>query len=103
VSSSPFLTPGAGPVRAAVERRMATVVVWLAHLPRLVPMVVLIAVFLTGAFAGGVLGGVLLLLVAALMGLISYLTWPSVPPVFRTFRLLILAGVVAFAVSKIIH
>jgi hypothetical protein len=102
VSSSPFMTPDAGPVRASVERRSAFAIVWLAHLPRIVPPLVVVVIFLLGAVLPGIAGAVLVLLVAAVMGLLSYLSWPSVPPPLRAVRLLVLAGVVAFAVSKVV-
>jgi hypothetical protein len=99
MTNTPFLTPGAGPLREAVERRSATVVVWLAALPRLVPITAAAALFLLAILAGGVIGGLILLLIAAIMAWISYLSWPSVPPLLRGIRLLILAGVVAVAVA----
>lgn len=101
MSSSPFMTPDAGPVRAAIERRAALVVVWLAHLPRAVPPAVVAVVFVVGAFLHGIVAAVLLLLVVAVMGLLSFLSWPSVPGPVRAFRLVILAAVIAFAVGKL--
>lgn len=98
---SPFMTPDAGPVRAAVERRSAFVVVWLAHLPRLLAPTVMAAVFVSGLIAPGVVGAVLLLVSAAALGLLSYLAWPSSPPRLRPMRLAILVAVVAFAVYKL--
>ena len=99
MTNPPFLTPDAGRVRAAVERRSATVVVWLAHVPRLVPISAMGALFILAILAGGVVGGLLLLVIAAIMAWISYLSWPSVPPVLRVVRAVVLAGVVAFAIS----
>jgi uncharacterized membrane protein len=101
VSQPPFMTPGAGPLRGSLERRSATVVVWLAHQPRLLPPVVIGVVFIAGLVLPGVAGAAVLLVVAAVMGLISYLSWPSVPSGLRSMRLLILALVVAFAVFKL--
>ncbi len=99
MSNQPFLTPGAGRVRASVERRSATVVVWLAHQPRLVPISVACVLFLVAIVTGGVLGGIVLLVIAAIMGWISYLSWPSVPGPLRLVRAIVLAGVVVLAVS----
>jgi hypothetical protein len=98
----PFLTPGASPLRARVEQRSATVVVWLATLPRLVPITAAAALFLIAILAGGVIGGLVLLVIATIMAWISYLSWPSVPPVLRAVRLVVLLGVVAFAVSELV-
>jgi hypothetical protein len=36
------------------------------------------------------------------MGLLSYLSWPSVPPPLRAIRALVLVGVLAFAGSKVV-
>lgn len=102
MSLSPFMTPGAGPVRTRIERRAAVVIVWLAHLPRLLPPLVVVLVFGGGLVLPGVFGAVLLLLIAAVLGLLSYLAWPSVPARLRLARLVILAGVVAFAVYKLV-
>jgi hypothetical protein len=102
VSLSPFMTPGAGPVRTRIERRAAVVIVWLAHLPRLLPPLVVVLVFGGGLVLPGVVGAVLLLLTATVLGLLSYLAWPSVPARLRLARLVILAGVVAFAVYKLV-
>jgi hypothetical protein len=101
VSPSPFMTPNAGPVRARIERRSALIVVWLAHVPRLVPPLVVFVVFFTGLVLPGVAGGVLLLVTAVVMGLLSYLAWPSVPAQLRVFRLIILLAVVGFALYKL--
>jgi hypothetical protein len=99
MTNTPFLTPGATPLRASVERRSATVVVWLASLPRLIPITAAATLFVIAILAGGVLGGLVLLVISAIMGWISYLSWPSVPPVLRIVRLLILLGVVAVAIA----
>ena len=101
MTNAPFLTPGASPLRASVERRSATIVVWLATLPRLVPISAAAALFLIAILAGGVVGGLVLLVIAAIMGWISFLSWPSVPPVLRVVRMLILIGVIAVAVAWI--
>jgi hypothetical protein len=101
VSLSPFMTPDAGPVRSGIERRAALVVVWLAHLPRWLPPLVVFLVFGGGLVLPGVVGAVLLLLTVAVMGLLSYLAWPSVTPPLRLARLVILLAVVVFAVSKL--
>ncbi|MDX6229146.1 MAG: hypothetical protein QOI76_2536 [Frankiales bacterium] len=101
MSLSPFMTPDAGPVRTRIERRSALVIVWLAHLPRIIPPLVMVLVFGGGLLLPGVVGAVLLLVTAAVLGLLSYLAWPSVPAPLRLVRLVILAGVVAFAVYKL--
>ncbi len=101
MSLSPFMTPDAGPVRAGIERRSALVIVWLAHLPRYLPPLVMFLVFGGGLVLPGLPGAILLLLTAAVMGLLSYLAWPSVPLLLRLARLAILAAVIVFAGTKI--
>ena len=101
MSQSPFMTPDAGPVRAAVERRSALVVVWLAHVPRALPPLVVVIVFLCGLVLPGIVGAVLLLVTVAVMALLSYLAWPSVPAQLRVFRLVILLAVFGFALTKV--
>jgi hypothetical protein len=101
VSPSPFMTPDAGPVRARIERRSARVVVWLAHVPRLVPPLVVFVIFFAGLVLPGVAGAALLLVTVVVMGLLSYLAWPSVPPPLRVFRLVILLAVFGFALTKL--
>jgi hypothetical protein len=99
--SSPFLTPGAGPVRAKLERRAAVVVLWLAHLPRFLPAAIVGVVFLLGLVLPGVAGAVLLLACLVLLALLTYLAWPSTPAGGRPVRLVVLVAVVIFAVSKL--
>jgi hypothetical protein len=100
--SSPFLTPGAGPVRAKVERKAAVVVLWLSHLPRFAPAGVVAVVFLLGLLLPGVVGAVLLLACLGLLGLLSYLAWPSTPATGRPVRLLVMVAIAVFAASKLV-
>jgi hypothetical protein len=95
------MTPDAGPVRALVERRSALVVIWLAHVPRAIPPLAIVVVFLTGLVLPGVAGAVLLLVTVVAMGLLSYLAWPSVPARLRMIRLAILLAMLGFALSKL--
>lgn len=99
---APLLTPGASAFRQAVERRSATWLVYLSRLPRWVPAVVLGAVFLAGLFAPGVAGAVALLVIAAALGLLAVVTWPSVPSPARVVRLVVIAALVAGAAAKLL-
>jgi hypothetical protein len=101
VSQSPFMTPDAGPVRARIERRAALVVIWLAHVPRALPPLAVVVVFFTGLLLPGIAGAVLLLVTVAVMALLSYLAWPSVPAQLRVIRLIILLAIFGFALSKL--
>jgi hypothetical protein len=59
------------------------------------------AVFLVGLVVSGPVGGVLLLLVAAVLALISRGTWGRAATSGRPVHLLVLLAVVALAVAKL--
>ena len=74
-------------LRGKVERASAPALVWLSSRPRFF-LPVLSAVLLIAGFASPVAVGVLLLLLlAALVGWLSYLSWPVVTGVQRALRL----------------
>jgi hypothetical protein len=78
---------------------------WLARLARVNPTTVFLAtlaVVLVGLFAPGIIGGALLLALAA--GLVALLvtTWPVQAPAARTLRLLMLTLLVTAALVKIL-
>ncbi|HEX8003534.1 MAG TPA: DUF6703 family protein [Mycobacteriales bacterium] len=97
----PFLTPGATPFRAAVERRSAHVVVFLRGLPRPLPGLVVVGLVAAGLLAPPVVGGVALLLVAVLLTWLVFLSWPSVPPPGRAIRVVVVALVIAYALVRL--
>lgn len=70
----------------------------LGRMPRWVPFVV-VAVLLVGALvAQGLLGGVLLLVLAALLAVLLTLSWPALQPAARLLRLAVVALVAVRAV-----
>jgi hypothetical protein len=74
------------------------VIVLLGRMPRWVPFVV-VAVLLVGALvAQGLLGGVLLLVLAALLAVLLTLSWPALQPAARLLRLAVVALVAVRAV-----
>lgn len=93
----PFLTPNASPFRTAVERRSAAVVVFLRRLPRPVPGLLVIGIVAAGLLAPPAVGGTALLVAAALLGWLAFLTWPAMPLPGRMLRLVVIAMVVAYA------
>ena len=97
----PFLTPDATPFRRTVERRSAIVLVFLAKLPRAVPGLLALGLVAAGLLAPPVAGGVLLLVVAALLGWLVYLSWPAVPAQGRAIRVVVIALVIGYALSRI--
>jgi hypothetical protein len=95
------MTPGAGSVRQRVERSSAVVVLWLAHLPRALPAVVVGVAFLLGLVLPGIAGAVLLLLCLAVLGLLTYLAWPSTPAQARPVRVVVMAALIVILVLKL--
>lgn len=75
---------------------------YLSRLPRWVVAVTFAALFLFGALAPGTAGGAALLLVAVLLGWLAFVTWPRVTPPARLVRLLVIAAVLAWGISKIV-
>jgi hypothetical protein len=78
-------TPGAGPLRAAVERRSAVLVVYLSGRHRA---------------AVALLPGLLLL---TLVSWLAYLSWPHLPPAPRALRLLGVVTVLALTAFQTAH
>ena len=101
MTSAPFMTPGAGPVRAKVEKNCATFVVWLSRLPRAVPPIAVALLFFGGLVVSGLIGCLLILVVVAFMSLLTYLAWPSLAPTARLIRVAVLLAIAIFAVSRL--
>jgi len=96
--------PGASAdgVRGRIERASTPWLVRLASLPALLPFVVVGVLMLTGAFVGGVVGGMLLLVPIAFLGWLLYLTWPHLRRPERAMRASVLLLVVAIAVTSVV-
>ncbi|NYJ33507.1 DUF6703 family protein [Nocardiopsis aegyptia] len=95
-----FYTPGAGPLRAAVERRSAVPLVWLHQLPRWLPPLVLGALFIAGLMAPGLVGGLCLLVVAVFFSWLAFLTWPSLDRRQRVPRVIMVVVVLVLTVAR---
>lgn len=93
-----FATPHATPLRAGVERRSATLLVFLHRLPRWVPLVLMLALLAAALLLKGVLGAVLLVALAAILVWLAFVSWPALRPGDRAFRAVTVAVVVAGAV-----
>jgi VIT1/CCC1 family predicted Fe2+/Mn2+ transporter len=98
--TAPFLTPDASPLRAAVERRSATVIVFLSHLPRALPGLVVVLLVAAGLLAPPVVSGVALLVVGALLAWLVFLSWGRVPAVGRAVRCVVIALVLGYALTR---
>lgn len=90
-----------GGVASKLQQRSAVFFVYLHQLPRWVPLVVLPALLIAGLAASGVLGGVLLLVLAFLLWF-AFLAAPARSASHRLVRLLVPVIVLAMAVGKLV-
>jgi hypothetical protein len=80
-------SPAASGLRRTVERWSATPLVFLHQLPRWVLPLALVALLLAGMLGTGWVGAAALLVLAALLGWLAYLSWPTTPLPGRLLRL----------------
>lgn len=99
-SRGSLYTPGAGPVRRAVERRSAVPLVWLHRAPRWLSPVLLGVLFVAGLLTPGLVGGLCLLPVALFLAWLAYLTWPSLDARQRAPRALVIVVIGVLAVAR---
>ncbi len=88
-------SPGA---RRGIERASLKPAVYLHHLPRWLPPVVVAALFVGGLYVRGWGGAAMLLLVAAALAWLAALSWPATGAPGRVLRVAAIAGLVALAV-----
>lgn len=98
-----FFTPGAGGVRATMERRSAKLLVYLHQMPRWIMPVLLAALLVAGLAVPGPMGALALALVAAFLGWLGYLSWPSLTPGKRAIRLVTTLVLVGLAVLQLVR
>lgn len=92
-----FATPEASPLRDTIERKSATMLVLLHRLPRWVPMLVIFGLLTVALALKGIFGGVLLVVLASILGWLAYISWPTLTRGDRSFRALSLIGAVGLA------
>jgi hypothetical protein len=92
------VTPGASGTRQAVERFSARPLVFLAQLPRWVPMLVALGLLITGFIVPGLIGAAALLLVAIFLGWLGYMSWPRINASGRVLRVVAMACMVILIV-----
>jgi hypothetical protein len=97
-----FLTPGASPLRQTVERRSATVLVFLRGLPRVVPPLAVAAALAGGLLVDGAVGAACLAAVLLFFGWLLFLSWPALAPGARILRLAVMAVMVAGIGAKLV-
>jgi hypothetical protein len=87
--------------RARVQQRSYAALTRLHAMPRwTVPVATVVLVFV-GLYAGPVLGGICLLVVAAFLGWLAYLAWPQMGGGGRVSRCLVLGVLAGFAVARL--
>jgi hypothetical protein len=94
-------SPAAGGLRRTVERWSATPLVFLHQLPRWVLPLALIALLLAGMLGTGWVGATAMLMLAALLGWLAYLSWPSTPVPGRLLRLGAFVVLILLAVGHV--
>ncbi|MEU9842368.1 DUF6703 family protein [Actinomadura sp. NPDC048032] len=87
-------------LRAAVERRSATPVVFLHRLPRWVLLAAVFVLLVIGMAGTGWVAAAGLLVLAAALGWFAYLNWPALDGSGRILRLAALAVLVGFALGR---
>ncbi|MFD6950592.1 hypothetical protein A6A08_04245 [Nocardiopsis sp. TSRI0078] len=99
---NPLYTPGAGRLRRSVEERSAVPLVWLHQRPRWLAPLVLGALFIAGLMAPGLVGALCLLLAAAFLAWLAFLTWPSLDGRLRMARVLTVTVVLVLAAARVL-
>jgi hypothetical protein len=89
-------------LRGAIERRSAPLLLALRGLPGWAPFLLVLALLLAGLFAPAPIGAGLLTVVALLIGWLSYLAWPALPPTERMVRVAVPALVLVAAVGRLL-
>lgn len=97
----PLVQQPAPGLRGKVERASAPALVWLSSRPRFFLPVLSAALLIAGLASPTAVGVPLLLLLAALVGWLSYLSWPVVTGVQRALRLGTVGLVLAAAVGRV--
>ncbi len=88
-------------MRGKVERATAPALVWLTSRPTFFVPLLSAVLLLAGLFAPPAVGAPLLLLLALLVGWLSYLSWPVVSGVQRLLRLSTIGLVLAAVAGKL--
>ncbi|MCK0111164.1 hypothetical protein MWU75_03285 [Ornithinimicrobium sp. F0845] len=88
--------------RAAIERASLPTLRQLAKLPTWLPMLVMAALILVGAFLGGVVGAVLVGVALLALLWLLYLSWPHLTPSLRMMRIAVLVLLLAIVVTQFV-
>jgi len=99
----PAVTAGASSLRQAVERRGAAPLLYLRGLPRFAPAGGIVALAAAGVLLPAPFGAVALLIVAAFLAWLVYLSWPAIDSTARTLRTVVIAVLVLAAVARLLR
>lgn len=86
--------------RADFERRSVGPLRRLSALPRWMILLGVLGVLMAGLLVQGTVGGLTLVLLAAFLGWLLTLSWPTLDPPSRLLRLAVVAGLVAVAATR---
>ena len=86
----PFLTPGASPLRHAIESRSATALLFMRSLPKALPPLVVVGLLAGGVLLRGPAGAACFGVVMGLFGWLLFLSWPALGAQARLVRLAVL-------------
>jgi hypothetical protein len=89
------------PLRRSVERASLPLITRLNHLPKAVPFLLLLALLVSGVFISGQVGFVLMILGAAFVGWVLFLSWPRLSGSERIMRFAVLLLALALAVVQL--
>jgi hypothetical protein len=89
------------PLRRSVERASLPLITRLSHLPKAVPFLILLALLVAGVFISGPVGFVLMMLGAAFVGWVLYLSWPGLSQSERIMRFAVLLLAFVLAVVQL--
>ena len=86
--------------RRTLELRSGPLLVLLGRAPKAVPFLLVAALLVGGLSLHSAVGGLLLLVLAAFAGWVTYLAWPVLRPPARALRVLVLLLLVGAAVAR---
>ena len=86
--------------RQTIERASARPLMFAHQLPRWLPPLVLLALLIAGFTVPGWIGAAALVLVAAVLGWLGYLSWPALTAQGRLLRVAAVACALALAVLQ---
>ena len=89
------------PLRRTIETRSAPVLLWLSSRPKVLLPALVVVLLVGGLAVSGVVGAVLLVLLAGLLLWLSYLSWPVLDGRARALRVAMLALIGVALVQRV--